>query len=434
MHPNLSFEQAPPISVPYRFFLTAPWFGMAAGMLLVWLGGDVLMSRWTPGLLAATHLLSVGFMLQAMTGALLQFVPVAAGGNVWRPRLVAGIVHPLLIVAAILLVAAFLHGGTGLFHAAAALFSLVLAGYCAVVGLAVWRTPALGPTIHALRAAIPGLVITVAIGAAMAIALGAGLAWPLIEMTNVHAAWGLGGWSLLLLAGVSYYVVPMFQLTPPYPTWLARWLPPALLAVLAVWSLQLVIHPATWQRAVWLTGLILAAGFGAVTIHLQMRRRRKVVDPTLLFFRGAMISLIAILVSAVAMQLAPTLAEDPRMPVWLGILALPGVFVSAINGMLYKIMPFLNWLHLQRQMASMSVLPLNMKQMIPESAMLGQMRLHFMAEGLLLAAVVWPVLTRPAGLLFAASCTWLGWNLIGGVRAYLGFRDRIRAGDAGPES
>ena len=38
MHPNLSFEQAPAISVPYRFFLTAPLFGAAAGLLLAWLG------------------------------------------------------------------------------------------------------------------------------------------------------------------------------------------------------------------------------------------------------------------------------------------------------------------------------------------------------------------------------------------------------------
>jgi len=35
MHPNLSFDQAPPISVPYRFFLTAPWFGMLAGLLVM---------------------------------------------------------------------------------------------------------------------------------------------------------------------------------------------------------------------------------------------------------------------------------------------------------------------------------------------------------------------------------------------------------------
>ena len=103
MHPNLSFEQAPPLSVPFRFFLTAPLFGIAAGVLLLLQGEGMLASRWIPATLAATHLMVVGFMLQAMCGALLQFVPVAAGGNIWRPQLVAGLVHPLLIAAAGLL-------------------------------------------------------------------------------------------------------------------------------------------------------------------------------------------------------------------------------------------------------------------------------------------------------------------------------------------
>lgn len=97
MHPELSFEQAPPIGVPFRFFLTVPLFGIAAGMLLFIAGEEMLSSRWAPAALAGTHLLVAGFMLQAMCGALLQFVPVAAGGNIWRPQLVAAIVHPLLI-------------------------------------------------------------------------------------------------------------------------------------------------------------------------------------------------------------------------------------------------------------------------------------------------------------------------------------------------
>ncbi len=40
MQPALSFEQAPPISVPYRFFLTAPVFGVVAGLILfLWARG-----------------------------------------------------------------------------------------------------------------------------------------------------------------------------------------------------------------------------------------------------------------------------------------------------------------------------------------------------------------------------------------------------------
>ena len=44
---GLSFEQAPPFSLPLRFFLTAPLFLLAAAILIV-LSPDALASRWTP--------------------------------------------------------------------------------------------------------------------------------------------------------------------------------------------------------------------------------------------------------------------------------------------------------------------------------------------------------------------------------------------------
>jgi hypothetical protein len=426
MHPNLSFEQAPPISVPYRFFLTAPWFGVLAGLLLAFVGGEAFASRWTMEALAATHLLVVGFMLQAMCGALLQFVPVAAGGNIWRPRLVANIVHPSLLVSALLLAGAFLSQRPALFLAAAHGFVLTLGFYGVLVSVALWRTPARGATIVALRIALAALFVTVGFGAVLATGLAQGVPWPLPTLTDVHAAWGLGGWALTLLAGVSYFVVPMFQLTPAYPAWLARGLPLLLLAVLLLWSLLLLALDGVGRTFVFLAGLGAGGLFAAATLQLQYRRRRKVSDTTLLFFRTAMLSLLAIVLSGLAFALFPALGEDPRAAIWLGMLALVGVFVSAIGGMLYKIVPFLNWLHLQR-LCSLNTLPPTMNQMIPERAMRGQFRLHLAALGLLLLGVWAPELARLGGLTFAAACAWLGWNLVTAVRAYQGFKNRIRA-------
>lgn len=426
MHPNLSFEQAPPISVPYRFFMTAPWFGVAAGLLLAWLGADALVSRWAPGALGATHLLVTGFMLQAMCGALLQFVPVAAGGNVWRPKVLATFVHPLLAIAAVVLAGAFVSSAGVLFMAAAYIFALAIGAYVVVVGFALRRTPARGPTLMTLRLAVAGLAVTAALGVTLATSLGSGRSLPLLEITQVHAAWGLGGWALMLVMGVSYFVVPMFQLTPPYPGRIAWVLPPAMVLVLLLWSAQLAGMDPAWQKAALLAGVLLAAVFAATTLILQRRRRRKLSDPTLIFFRGAMASLLLIAIFSLWFAADNDAGADPRAAVWIGMLAIPGVFVSVISGMLYKIVPFLNWLHLQR-LGGPGSIPPNIREMIPESAMLGQMRLHFAALAALLLAVLLPALTRPAGLLFAASCAWLGLNLVGGVRAYLRFRDRIAA-------
>lgn len=432
MQPTLSFEQAPPISVPYRFFLTAPLFGAVAGLVLVLLGPETLQSRWSPGALAMTHLIVVDFMLQAMCGSLLQFVAVVAGANIWRPRLVAAVVHPLITAGAVFLATAFLLEQQQLFVLAALVFAAALGLFLTVMAIALLRTPARGMSIHVLRVAVFGLLVTVVLGATLAVRLGLQeevQSASLLALINVHVAWGLGGWALMLVIGVSILVVPMFQLTPAYPVWLTRLLPAGLLLVLCLWSLQLLAPKAVtqaWQSGVALAGILLAGMYAVTTLWLQARRRRRVTDATLIFWRGAMLSLIVFTLSWIAFEALPQLGDHSRAPVWLRILALPGLFLCVITGMLYKIMPFLNWLHLQQQGGTAMTLP-NMKQMIPEASMRGQMRLHFTALGLLLAAVVWPVLALPAGFAFSASCLWLEWNLVGAARVYARLRDKIRA-------
>ena len=433
MQPNLSFEQAPPISVPYRFFLTAPLFGIVAGLLLAGFGPAAVGSRWSPAALAMTHLLVVDFMLQAMCGSLLQFVAVVAGANIWRPRLVAAVVHPMITAGALFLASAFLFELPALFLMAAAVFAFAVGFFLTVMAIALLRTPARGMTIHVLRLAVLGLLVTLSLGVTLACALGLHKDWPLLLLINVHVAWGLGGWALMLVIGVSYLVVPMFQLTPPYPTWLMRWLPAALLLVLVLWSLQLFGSDGgqqTWQWAVALAGMVLAAYYAATTLWLQGHRRRRQADVTLVFWRGAMLALLGLAASWLLFEALPELGGHARAPVWLGVLAVPGVFLSVITGMLYKIIPFLNWLHLQRLEAGLAAIP-NMKQMIPEASMRGQMRLHFAALALVLGAVLWPPLALPAGLAFAASCLWLEWNLVGAVRLYESVKGRIRVAAAG---
>jgi len=437
MQPILSFEQAPPISVPYRFFLTAPLFGAVAGLVLAVLGPEAFQSRWSPGALAMTHLIVVDFMLQAMCGSLLQFVAVVAGANIWRPRLVAAVVHPLITAGAIFLATAFLLEQQLLFLLAAAVFVAALGLFLTVMAIALLRTPARGMSIYVLRLAVLGLLVTVVLGATLAVTLGLQehlqTDWSLVALINVHVAWGLGGWALMLVIGVSYLVVPMFQLTPAYPVWLTRLLPTGLLLVLGLWSLQVLAPDAAaqaWQSGVALAGVLLAGSYAVTTLMLQSRRRRRQTDATFMFWRGAMLSLLTFALSWIAFEALPQLGGNLRAPLWLGVLIIPGLFLSVITGMLYKIMPFLNWLHLQQQGGTTTTSP-NMKQMIPEGAMRGQMRLHFTALGLLLAAVLWPALALPAGLVFTASCLWLEWNLVGAARVYARFRDKIRAAAAG---
>ncbi len=438
MQPGLSFEQAPPISVPFRFFLTAPLFGMAAGLLLLWQGPAALASRWTSVALALTHLVAVGFMLQAMCGAMLQMLPVAAGANIWQPRRVTQLTHAGLTIGTLLLLAGFLGEQALFFRIAVPFMTLSLGAFALIVLIALFRTPARGPTIIALRIAVFSLIVTISLGATLASSFGWQLALPLTEITHVHAAWGLGGWSLLLVAGVGYLVVPMFQLTPPYPAWLTRSFSVTLFFLLAAWSITWLPlqRPDGLQVALACAAALLAVLFALVTLRLQAQRRRKVIEPTLLFWRLAMVSLVVAALAVVLQQLNPGEEEYAGTPFLLGVLLMVGVFMPVISGMLYKIMPFLNWLHLQKIGKPGLVVP-NMRQMIAEPRMMMQFRLHLAALALLLGAVPLPLLVYPGGLALIASCVWLEWNLIVATRNFARFSRDLEArlaGEAGPAS
>ena len=62
MGPGLSLQQAPSFSVAVRFLISAPLFGLLAGLVLLWFGPETISHRWTVELLAVTHLLTIGYL------------------------------------------------------------------------------------------------------------------------------------------------------------------------------------------------------------------------------------------------------------------------------------------------------------------------------------------------------------------------------------
>ena len=65
--------------------------------------------------------------------------------------------------------------------------------------------------------------------------------------------------------------------------------------------------------------------------------------------------------------------------------------------------------------------------MISERRMRGQFVAHLLACGLSLAMLLWPVLSRLAGVALMVSFAWLAVNLIQAGRLYLDFRRRAMA-------
>jgi hypothetical protein len=272
--------------------------------------------------------------------------------------------------------------------------------------------------------ALAALLVTVVLGSVLAAGLfsfaGIGRVPGLIDL---HLGWGLLGWVGLLLLAVSYQVVPMFQVTPEYPRWMRRFGGWAIMGGLLGWTVSRYLIGDGLVSAVALSVVLaLFFLFALVTLRLQAQRKRRISDVTLLFWRAGMVSMLAAVSLWGVAQLVPAVSGAPQYPVLLGVLLLLGVGESVINGMLYKIVPFLSWFHLQnRQLAFMclSVQVPNMKQLIPDRLARRQFQLHLATLLLAVAATFFPHwLLRPAALLFAGSNLLLLLNLLSAVRRY----------------
>lgn len=418
MQALLSFEKAPPIEAPGRFFLTAPLFAMLAGLLLLVEGPVMFATRWLPATLAATHLITLGFMLQIMLGALIQILPVVAGANLPRPLAIATLVHLGLSAGILALTGGLYFGLPTWLVAAAGLLAATLGGFLLVAGQALLAVPSTSPTIRGLKLALLGLAGVVGLGVLLALGLAWGLPLPLPALTDLHAGWGLGAWAGVLLAAISYVVVPMFQLTPGYPARPSWWFPVLMLGLLLLWSVAVFWSlPGLLRLA---QGLVALLGmiFVGLTMRLQKQRRRARSDASYRYWQLALVAVFFALAMLLTAALLPPLVNIGGWTHLFGLLLLVGGFMSFIIGMLYKIVPFLSWQHLQNQTQAKVMAP-PMNKILSDLAMERQFKAHAAAFVLLLAAVFFPDwLARPAGLVFMLSNGWLLVNLLGATRNY----------------
>lgn len=417
---SLALSQSPPLSVPLRFFFTAPLFVIACGVVLFWYGAEAFESRWHPAVLAATHFLTLGFLAMIMMGALQQITPVLMGAQISHPVLFSTVTHLLLTTGTLLLTAAWLWQQPALFSFAGILLGLAISLFIVVLLFSLSKARSGYATVYATRIALIAFAITMTLGVYLVMGYSGSELTRLPGMTNLHMTWGLIGWVSLLLMGVAYQVVPMFQITPDYPKPMTRWFIIMMFIILLSWSAVQSFYAdktglLNFFSALLVMGLL---SFAFVTLFLLSRRRRNIPDITLNFWRVSMASLIMVII----VWLLSLFELHHRLEFFIGVAMILGFAMSAVNGMLYKITPFLIWLHLnnyaQGKDRTKFKIP-NMKQVIPEK----KSRLHFRLYNLMLLlsylAVFWPeYFLRPAALLLIISALVLINNIYFALRVY----------------
>jgi len=418
----LNTQQAPPISVPLRFFSAAPLFLLLAALILLSGAGNPFADMRSPALLAATHCITLGFIAMIMLGAMQQILPVVIVSPMPASRLTAWLTFLPLISGALLLPAGFMLGKPVLLNLAWPLLGLAFITFIIASLISLARSPAYNATKTALLLSILALSGAIALGMLLAHGYANGSQLPYAKLSASHIMLSLGGWVLLLIIGVSYQVVPMFQLTPSYPEWLGIGLTPAIFIVLALNLLSVLFEfRPQWvviagQSMFW----FLAGCFAVATLILQNKRRRRVADATLSFFRMGMMALLCAALFALATLIFPAI---DRFVTLSAIFFMLGFAMSLINGMLYKIVPFLVWFHLYRGGVKRGV-P-NMKEIIPEHWMWRHLWLHRCTMLAALFAPWWNAAAWLVSLGLLLQGMLLGYALITAISVYRGTLKRL---------
>ena len=407
----LDFRQAPPLSIPLRFMLTAPVFGVAGSALLLWAGADALRSRWQPVTFAALHCFTAGFMLQAMIGALWQVMPVVGGVVIARQGLVAAVSHAGLSAGAALLVLGMLgasFSSPAMVTVGAALMTASIAIFVAASLPGLVRSGPRRESARLLALALVGLGGTAVAGLALARSIFGGE--PLDDIAgliDLHAIWAFAGWGLPLVAAVALQFVPMFYMTGDYPRLADAYLVALGLALLL--SLFAIFFASSWMRLI--GAAIAAVGavvFASTTLWRFARRRRPRRDATSTGWQLAMASVLASEALLIVRVLAARTSLASSLELAFGALAVLGVFVTLIGAMLMRILPFLASLHLASGGGGW-----RLDRAPSERAQRAQVWLQAIAAVAIATAALLPELARWAAVLLLASQLALARNVWG---------------------
>ncbi len=385
---GLSFDALPPIDLPFRFFICAPFFMLlCAGVILV-SGESLWLSRWQPSMLALIHGFTLGFLTMVMLGALLQLLPVIAGIGIVKPRPVACFSHALLSLGTLSLMAGFMYFDALLIYSAMLLLALALGVYIAALIWVLIKKLSQGDSIWGFRLATFSLLVVTLLGLAL-LARNLGVEWiPTTKMvTNVHALWGLTGWAGILIIAVSFQVIPMFHVAPAFPLWVRRFLIPAIFIALIL----SIAFPTLGLAAI--NGL--HAIFALVLLFVIHQRKRKVPDTSIRYWQ---LGALALLLSSLLFFIPETLWNRYLAVNKTHLLVALFLFfylMSIIQGMLLKILPFLSYTHLQQRclinFEAMQYIP-NMHEFLNKKHGQWLFYLHIISGLLLIFVLAWPSL------------------------------------------
>ena len=405
---GLSLDQAPPLSVVLRFFVTASIFGILLGFFLLLQSLNLTTLSTYSTQLIVIHTLSLGVMASFMLGALFQMLPVLAGVVIKTPTTKAMMVHGLLTVGVLVQLFAFGIGSNALlfFLASAYLGSaLFYALYLMLKELLKIKTHS--SSSKGILFALLSLIFTTIFGIYLLLTEGGFING--IEFTQIkelHYSFALFGWVSLLIVSVSFQVIEMFYVTPSYPKNMSRYLPLTILGLLILKTIFVLFNYSNTLLTATIALLFLA--YATVTIDRLTQRKRPVADATVWFWLFGM----ALFILSMTITLIGSFLTIDSTLQHLSYVAFIGFALSIVFAMIYKIVPFLTWFHLSNQ--GYMEAPMMHDVIHPKKA-----KIHFYIH--FVTIVIWLLtteITSLGSLLIIISFGWLFYNLIFAIKTY----------------
>jgi len=341
---GLSMEQAPPVMVVLRFFVTASIFGVLLGVYIM---GDIMgvvpTNEYSLSVIIV-HLLALGVMASFMFGALFQMLPVIAGVVIKMPTKKSMVTNILLVMGLMAQLFAFQTSSSILYLTASILLGAGLLHASTLMLKELIDVKDHSSSSRGMLFALGSFVIAIILGVYMLLTLGGYIDGNLFSDIKIaHYSFALFGWITLLIISVSFQVVEMFYVTPKYPIVISQYLTGAIfsLLVLKVVALFSGLGSSILDSLIALLFII----YAGVTIHRLYKRRRPTSDATVWFWRFGM----AMLILSMSMILISNLTGTKEPFIYISQISFIGFALSIVFAMVYKIVPFLVWFHLSNQ-------------------------------------------------------------------------------------
>ncbi|MCK4441178.1 MAG: hypothetical protein KAU90_04180, partial [Sulfurovaceae bacterium] len=237
---GLSLEQAPPISVVLRFFVTASIFGVLLGLFLLSSSLNLIsLAHYSFGL-SIIHILGLGVMASFMLGAMFQMLPVIAGVVIKMPTKKAMVAHILLTIGIFFQIGSFYSTNSILYLLTAIVLGSGLLHASTLMLKEVIKIKDHSSSSKGMLFALSSFVIVITLGIVMLLSLGGYIdSYYFSAIRETHYSFALFGWIALLIVSISFQVVEMFYVTPKYPTIINKYLVITIFSLLVIKSIML---------------------------------------------------------------------------------------------------------------------------------------------------------------------------------------------------